>query len=133
MSEPYEAALVEQGLEDVQPRYRRLLLELKGRDATSYERAVSRYKRDVASKQDDASVLTAWVEYGAWLASELAPGQLVSIDADGRSRPISGSPPLGTFLMQVPTESRQRALVVTIPSDPSDAQRETASLLCEPA
>jgi len=131
MSPPYEAALADRGLEDVQPRYRRLLVELKRRDAGSYERAVARYKEEVETCQDDPSALTAWVGYGAWLASELAPGQLVSIDKNGRSRPISGSPPLGTFLMQIPSESRQRALVVTLPLDPSDAQREAVSLLCE--
>jgi len=133
VSDAYETALGEYGLEDVQPRYRRLLLELKGRDPSSYDRAVERYKSDVEARQDERAVLDAWVEYGAWLASVLAPGQLVSIEENGRSRPVTGSPPLGTFLMQVPSEARQRALVVTIPSEPSDAQRETASLLCEPA
>ncbi len=133
MSERYETALAEHGLEDVQPRYRRLLLELKARDAALYAQAVKRYKVEVETKQEDPTILDAWVGYGAWLASHLAPGQLVSIDENGRSRPVSGAPPLGSFLMQVPSESRQRALVVTLPNEPSDAQRETASLLCEPA
>ena len=129
MSTAYESALTEHGLEDVQPRYRRLLVDLKGADADAYERAVERYRSDVESVLDDASVLDAWVAYGAWLAHELAPGKLVWIDENGRARPVEGTVPLGTLLMQIPSEARQKAVVVTLPREPSDAQRETAALL----
>jgi len=130
MSDPYQQALAKSGLSDVQPLYRSLLVQLKKRDGARYEAAVLRYTSDVESADPEA-VLNAWVTYGAWLATELAPGQLVSIDENGRSRELSGPPPLGTLLMHVPDDARVRALVVTRPAKPSPAQHETMTLLCD--
>lgn len=129
MSDPYGQALVKHGLEDVQPRYRKFLLELKARDLTAYEGAVARYKTHV-EKSDPNSVLNAWIDYGAWLAAELAPGELVTIDQKGRSRPVEGENPLEALLIQVPQDKRQRALLVALPTKASPAQQETVALLC---
>lgn len=129
MSDPYGQALVKHGLEDVQPRYREFLLELKARDLTAYEGAVARYKTHV-EKSDPNSVLNAWIDYGAWLAAELAPGELVTIDRKGRSRPVEGEHPLEALLIQVPHDKRQRALLVALPTKASPAQQETVALLC---
>lgn len=129
MSDPYGQAIVKHGLEDVQPRYRQFLLELKARDPTAYEEAVARYKTHVEGS-DPNSVLDAWIGYGAWLASELAPGELVTIDRQGRAHRVEETNPLGALLIQIPDDKRARALPVTIPIKASTAQQETVALLC---
>ena len=129
MSDPYGQAIVKHGLEDVQPRYRQFLLELKARDPTAYEGAVARYKTHV-EKSDPNSILNAWIDYGPWLAAELAPGELVTIDQKGRSRLVEGENPLEALLIQVPQDKRQRALLVALPTKASPAQQETVALLC---
>ena len=129
MSDPYGQAIVKHGLEDVQPRYRQFLLELKARDPTAYEEAVARYKTHVEGS-DPNSVLDTWIGYGAWLASELAPGELVTIDRQGRAHRVEGTNPLGALLIQIPDDKRARALPVTIPIKASTAQQETVALLC---
>ena len=129
MSDPYGQAIVKHGLEDVQPRYRKFLLELKARDPTAYEGAVARYKTHV-ERSDPNSVLNAWIGYGAWLAAELAPGELVTIDKKGRSRRVEGANPLGVLLIQIPDDKREQALLVTLPTKASTAQQETVALLC---
>ena len=129
MSDPYGQAIGKHGLEDVQPRYRQFLLELKAKDSKAYEGAVARYKTHVEGS-DPNSVLDAWIGYGAWLAAELAPGELVTIDRKGRSRRVEGTKPLGALLIQIPDDNRERALPVTIPIKASTAQQETVALLC---
>ena len=129
MSDPYGQAIVKHGLEDVQPRYRQFLLELKARDPTAYEEAVARYKTHVEGS-DPNSVLDTWIGYGAWLASELAPGELVTIDRQGRAHRVEGTNPLGALLIQIPDDKRARALPATIPIKASTAQQETVALLC---
>lgn len=130
MSDAYRTALERHGLEDVQPLYRKLLVALKSRDAAAYEEAVDRYKSDVENA--GAEPLAAWVSYGAWLASRLGAGDLLAIDENGRARGAGVPPPLGEMLIHLPDERNRRGFVVTMPSDASPAQRETAALLCEP-
>ena len=86
MSDAYSDALNAAGLEDVQPRYRQLLLKLKAEDATAYEDAVARYRADVESAAAESTdVVRVWLDYGAWLAEQIAPGRLVTIAENGRA------------------------------------------------
>ena len=131
MTNSYAEALAAHGLEDVQPRYRRLLLELKARDAAAYERAVARYRSEVEGVTPGAAVLAAWLSYGAWLASRIEPGRLVRISSEGLATPAPDPAPSDPMLIHLPEAPNRRALVVAMPSDPTDAQRATADLLCE--
>ena len=127
----YIEALAAHGLEDVQPRYRRLLLRLKARDAAAYERAVERYRSDVEGVASGDEALAAWLSYGAWLASRIEPGTLVRISTDGLASPAPDPAPSGPLLIQLPEAPNRKALVVAMPADPSEAQRATVDLLCE--
>ena len=131
MSESYEQALARHGLEDVQPRYRGLLLRLKNQDARAYEEAVRRYQEDVEAVVDSTrDPVAVWVGYGAWLGPRLAPGVLKAVDRNGLAVDAPTPPPLGPMLMHLPHDQKVRAVVVAMPADPSDAQKETAALLC---
>ena len=127
----YAEALAAHGIEDVQPRYRRLLVELKARDAAAYERAVARYRSEVEGAASGSEALAVWLSYGAWLASRIAPGRLVAISTEGLATPAPDSAPSGPMLIHLPDAPKRKALVVAMPVDPSEAQRATADLLCE--
>ena len=128
---PYAEALAAHGLEDVQPRYRHLLVQLKGRDAAAYGRAVERYRSEVEGVPGGVEALAAWLAYGAWLASRIEPGALVVISAEGRATPAPDPVPLGPMLVHLPDSPKRRGFVVAMPADPSEAQRATADLLCD--
>ncbi|WP_419949561.1 hypothetical protein [Candidatus Palauibacter sp.] len=127
----YTEALAAHGIEDVQPRYRRLLLALKARDAAAYERAVERYRSEVAEVASGSEALAAWLSYGAWLASRIEPGRLVTISTEGLATPAPDPAPPGPMLIHLPDAPNRKALVVAMPVDPSEAQRATVDLLCE--
>lgn len=129
MSEAYETSLDEHGLEDVQPGYRRLLLKLKSRDPGAYEEAVARYREDVEEAGSDP--LAAWLAYGRWLTQKIEPGSLRTIASNGRAAEAADPAPLGEMLIHLPEDSKRRGFVVAMPARPTDAQRETAALLCE--
>lgn len=129
MSDAYQAALARHGLEDVQPLYRRLLVRLKAQDPAAYEEAVARYRDDVEAASENT--LDPWIAYGRWLAARIAPGSLKTIAPNGRARDASEPVPLGELLVHLPDDTKRRGFVVAMPAEPSDAQRETAALLCE--
>lgn len=131
MSDSYAEGLVRHGLEDVQPLYRQLLLQLKSHDAAAYEEAVVRYREQVEGTVADADdPVAVWVEYGTWLAPRLMPGSVKAIDEDGRATDAGSPAPLGPLLVHLPDDQKSRALLLAMPSAPSPAQRETAALLC---
>ena len=131
MSDTYSRALAEHGLDDVQPRYRKLLLTLKAQDAASYEAAVARYRTDVEEKaRASADPLAEWLAYGAWLAAQIEPGDLVTIFENGRAENTAGPAPAGPMLIHLPSAPNRRGLLIAMPASPSEAQRETAALLC---
>lgn len=131
MTEAYMRALAEHGTEDVQPRYRQLLLRLKARDGSAYERAVARYRSDVEGTTAAGGALEAWLAYGAWLASSLEPGGLFTISKEGRAARAPDPVPTGAMLIHLPDAKNRKGFVVAMLSAPSDAQRATADLLCE--
>ncbi len=131
MTEAYTRALAEHGIEDVQPRYRQLLLQLKARDGAAYERAVARYRSDVEGATEAGGALEAWLSYGAWLASSLEPGGLFTISKEGLAARAQDPVPTGAMLIHLPDAGNRKGFVVAMPSAPSEAQRMTANLLCE--
>ena len=140
-AEAYGKALKQSGLEDLQPRCRRLLVQLRAKDKTAYDEAVEQYRSKVRSVSGDGNVLSAWIAYGSWLAERLASGKLVEISDQGLADDVqdparfgaSDQNPVapGTMLIHLPDNHKRRAFVIAIPAEPSDAQLATAKLLCE--
>jgi hypothetical protein len=130
-SEAYRRALSHHGICDVQPVYRQFLRRLRANDAGLYEAAVERYQADVIGGAEvDSDPLLRWVRYGAWLAGQIAPGQLVAVDRQGRAGRLDGPPPLGPLLLHLPEGKGERGVTIALPADPSDAQEATRKLLC---
>ena len=75
---------------DMRPAYRRLLLRLKEADPGAFEEATRRYREDLepAIESGAGDPVTAWLEYGTWLAGQLSAGSALTIDASGRARPF---------------------------------------------
>ena len=126
-----EQALERAGLADPRPALRDLLRELKASDPEAFAEAAARYQQVVvpaaAAEADDP--LAAWLEYGSWLADRVAPGELVSIDASGRSRPPAPTLRAGELYLHLPSDRKRRALPLLVPRRPSAPQRETIGLL----
>ncbi len=130
-SEAYVAALSHHGIGDVQPAYRQFLRRLKANDAGLYEEAVERYQADViGGAEAESDPLLRWVQYGAWLAGQISPGQLVAVDRQGRARKPAGPPPLGPLLLHLPEGQGERGIPIAMPTEPSEAQEATLKLLC---
>ena len=126
-----EQALDRAGLADPRPALRDLLRCLKASDPEVFAEATSRYQKDLvpAAAAEENDPLAAWLEYGTWLAERLSPGEVVSIDATGRSRPPSQSLRKGDMYLHLPADPKRRAVLLLAPRRPSEAQRETIGLL----
>jgi len=108
-----------------------MLRELKASDPGAFAEATARYQEVVvpAAAAEDDDPLAAWLEYGTWLADRVAPGELVSIDASGRSRPPAPTIRAGELYLHLPSDRKRRALPLLVPRRPSAPQTETISLL----
>ena len=126
-----EQALQRAGLADPRPALRDLLRELKASDPEAFAEATARYQQVVvpAAAAEAEDPLVAWLEYGSWLADRVAPGELVWIDASGRSRPSGPSFRAGALYLHLPSDRKRRALPLLVPSRPSTPQKETIGLL----
>lgn len=128
-----DEALERAGLADMRPAYRKLLVGLKSSAPAAFEEASRRYRDELEPAIGGGHVdpITAWLEYGMWLAGQLADGRTLAIDSSGRARPFDPSTTLdpGTMILHMPDDDRQPATLLALPSTPSDPQRETAELL----
>jgi hypothetical protein len=127
-----DEALQKAGLADMRPAYRKLLVQLKQADPAAFQEATRRYREDLepAVSGGDADPISAWLDYGCWLASRIAEGRAMAIDATGRARPFDPSAPdAGTMILHVPDDDRAPAIALAMPCAPSESQRETAELL----
>ena len=127
----FEEALEEHGARDPREFYRTILRELKGGDAQSYQESVEEYERDLLPSiaQGRADPLQAWLGFGLRLASRLHPGRSVEIDASGRASPLEDDASWRTLVLHLPDDRRARAIVVSLPPEPTPAQRATIDLL----
>ncbi len=127
-----DEALQKAGLADMRPAYRKLLVQLKQADPAAFQEATRRYREDLepAVAGGDADPISAWLDYGCWLAGRIADGRAMAIDATGRARPFEPSAPdAGTMILHIPDDDRAQAIALAMPSAPSESQRETAELL----
>lgn len=129
--ERFEDALEESGARDPRDYYRERLRELKGEDPEAYERAVAHYADELIPSiaAGGADPLAAWQEYGRLIAELTAQGTTVEVDPSGRSHSYDPPAPTDRLVLHLPDEKRRRALLVSLPAEPSDAQRATYDLL----
>jgi hypothetical protein len=127
----YQEALKGSGIRDPRELYREALRELKRADAGAYERLVDHFQTvlipSIASGQ--AEPLQAWREYGRLLAEAVAKGSTVAIDATGRAHSYRPEAPMDWLVLHLPEAKAARGLAVSLPSDPSSAQKATYELL----
>jgi len=128
-----DEALERAGLADMRPAYRRLLVRVKHSDPSAFEEASRRYREDLepAIAAGVVDPISAWLEYGIWLAGRFAEGRPLTIDSSGRARPFdpASAPGGGVMIVHVPEDDRAPATLLAMPSAPTDPQRETAGLL----
>lgn len=131
--ERFQQALDQTGARDPREFYRNRLRDLKAQDPDVFRRAVeyhdTRLVPTVAA--DGSDPLAAWLEYGRFLATLVAPGSTVQIDLTGRATEYSPPVPADCLVLHLPTDTRQRALAVGLPPKLSTAQRATYALLVE--
>jgi hypothetical protein len=128
-----EEALAGAGLADMRPAYRKLLVRLKASNAAGFEEATRRYREEVEPTvaSGTADPVTTWLEYGTWLAGQLADGEALAIDPSGRARSFDPSTPIepGLMILHLPEDDRAPVVLLAVPLAPSEPQRETADLL----
>ncbi|MDH5590612.1 MAG: hypothetical protein OEZ65_13520 [Gemmatimonadota bacterium] len=124
-------ALAASGARDPREFYRERLRELKQLDVDRYAEAVAYYRDTliptVAEGREDP--LVAWTEYGRHLASLVAPGRTVEIDATGLAHPYAHPYDPARLVLHLPDQSGGRALLVGLPSELSAPQRATYDIL----
>lgn len=130
----FEEALNEVGARDPRDFYRDLLRELKARDSEAYERAVTHFREDLIPgiASGDLEPLTAWRDYGRKLAEWIVEGRTVEIDETGRSvphDPSAGEAWTDTMVLHLPAGGKEKAILVSLPSEPTGAQKATYDLL----
>ncbi len=127
----FNAALTETGARDPRTFYRERLRALKAEDPAAFREAVEYYEQTLIPEvaREGSDPVAAWLEYGRFLATRVAPGETVQIDPTGLSAPYSPPVPLDHLVLHLPTSPRTPALAVGLPAELSDAQRATYDLL----
>ena len=125
-----EEALVATGARDPREFYREQLKGLREADPSAYDAAVTYYRDTLIPSIASGSVepLPAWTAYGLRLAELAHDGRPVSIDATGKSTPMSDFDG-DALVLFLPEEKRTRAVLVQLPPTPSGAQKATYSWL----
>lgn len=129
--ERFELALEESGARDPRDHYRQQLRELKASDPEAYEEGVRHYEEellpDVAS--GDADPVAAWERFGLRIAELTAEGRTVEIDRTGRSHAYDPPSEQERMVLHLPHDQKEKALLVSLPPEPSTAQRATYDLM----
>ena len=115
----------------MRPAYRTMLRRLKERDAARFDEATRRYEEELvpALAKGTQDPIAAWAAYGSWLAHELSPGRLVRLDESGLATAADPRPLPGQVLLYLPEESRDPAVPIVRPVDPSPSQQAALELL----
>lgn len=127
----FEEALEATGARDPRDFYRKALRELKERDAAGYDRAVSHFQHSLVPSiaAGEVEPLGAWRDYGCLIAEAFEEGRAVAIDESGKSLPFDSETPMDWLVLHVPENKGTRAILVSLPLEPSPAQRATYDLL----
>lgn len=129
------------GIADPRPAYRERLRVLRQADAAAFDRAIRHYEQTVLPALTEGDALTAWIEYGRFLAALTAAGATVRIDREGRAAPWAtgeqrgaGDPAAGGaegLVLFMPEDTAKDVLVLSQPLEPSPAQQATMVLLVD--
>jgi len=124
-------ALERTGARDPRDFYRKSLRGLRQVNPDGYEKAVAHFQEVLVPSiaNGDAKPLQAWREYGRLIAEVTVSGRTVAIDETGRSFPFEAEAPLDRLVLHLPDTKSGRAILVSLPPTPSQAQRATYELL----
>jgi len=127
----FQEALEATGARDPRDFYRKALRELKEVKPWAYDQAVGHFQEVLVPSiaSGDAEPLTAWRDYGRIIAQATAEGRTVEVDETGRSQPFTAETPLDRLVLHIPEDKVGRAILVSLPAEPSSAQRATFELL----
>lgn len=127
----FEEAIEATGARDPRDFYRKALRELKEINPEGYGRAVTHFQEVLVPSIASGRVqpLEAWREYGRLLAELAGPGRAVGVDETGRAQPFSPDCPMDRLVLHIPEERGKQATLVSLPPNPSTAQRATFELL----
>jgi len=125
-----EEAIASSGGRDPREFYRERLRELKASNAAGYRSAVAYYRDRLIPSVASGTLapFVAWAAYGRMLAEAVAPGRAISVDASGRARPFEEPAAPEMLVLHLPNDGG-RALLVSLPSELSPAQRATYDVL----
>ncbi len=127
----YSEAVASTGARDPREFYREMLRTLRERSEAEYAEAVAGYQEGVVRGIAERGIdpLEAWLAFGVELAGRVHPGRAVVIDSSGRAAPFSPPPRWEALILHLPEARGVRAIPVSIPPRPSDAQKATLDLL----
>ena len=127
----FDEALESTGARDPREFYRKALRELKEVDSAAYDRAVGHFQEVLVPSiaSGGAEPLAAWREYGCLIAEATAEGRTVEVDETGLSGPFTPESPLDRMVLHLPDGRGGRAILVSLPPNPTPAQRATYDLL----
>ena len=128
-----EEALARAGLQDPRGFYREWLRALRARDAAAFDEARRHYEETLLPRvaEEGTDAIEEWLDYGRRLAEMSGPGDLVEIDADGRSRVAATPATRDRLILYLPTLPREPARILNLPIRLSAAQRANIDLLIE--
>ena len=123
----FAEALAESGARDPRDYYRDRLRELKRTSPDGYAEGVAYYQNTLVPSiaSGEANPLEAWRDYGLLLARLAAPGRAIAIDATGLSRPFEPPGDAADMVLHLPERTRDRAILVSLPPDPTPPQLAT--------
>lgn len=129
--ERFERALDESGARDPRDYYRRQLRELKARNPEAYREGVRHFEEELLPKvaSGDAEPLAAWERFGLRIAELTAEGRAVEIDRTGRSHAYDPPADRERMVLHLPHDKKEKALLVSLPPDPSTAQKAAYDLM----
>ncbi|MFO8174761.1 MAG: hypothetical protein R6T96_10795 [Longimicrobiales bacterium] len=127
----FDEARAASGARDPRDFYRAALRDLKETNPAGYEEAVQHFQAVLVPSiaSGGAEPLAAWREYGRLIAELTGPGRTLAIDETGRAQPYSPGIPMDRLVLHIRDERGARALLVSLPPDPSPAQLATYHLL----
>lgn len=127
----FEQALQATGARDPREFYRTRLRELREQDAAAFKRALEYFEGTLTPEvaREGSDPVAAWLEYGRFLATLVAPGRTVQVDTSGLAHEYTPPVPLDHLVLHLPEKTAVPVQVVGIPVQLSPAQRATYDLL----
>ena len=127
----FETSLESSGARDPRDFYRKALRELREVNPGGYDRAVNHFQDVLVPSiaNGESEPLWAWREYGRLIAEVTTVGRAVAIDETGRSQPFQSDAPMDRLVLHLPDAKGGRAILVSLPPNPSGAQRAAYDLL----